>query len=238
MCLGALRLCPLFRAAVCSADPWAPPERLARYTGSPVRPLAWILTLALASCRAPLETVVLESPGSMPAFPAHSGDERLWIEADFVANQEDVFGLDLVAYHILPVAVRVGTRPGAAFVRLEEESFAPRLILEDGTTLERVRVEDTGIRLARVLDRMRALELPLAPLPAWEEARARFLFFRIEKPVRVRGAYALSRGGEVWRELELADSLLVFQTRDDQGEHTIQVGLRVAHWPGSRAPTP
>ncbi len=203
-----------------------------------MRPLVWLVSLAFFSCRAPLDRTVLESPRAGPGFPARAEDEHLWVEASFVRNHEDLFGLDLTAYGCLPVALRIGRRPGSPLARLEAQGFAPRLYLEDGTELDWVRPEESGLRSPRVLDRMRALELSLSPLPEWAQASERFLFFRIRRPVRVRGPYALSRGGGVWRELELAHSLLVFHAADDAGERSVQVGVRLVSWPGGRVPSP
>jgi hypothetical protein len=194
-----------------------------------VRLLAWLFPCALAACRAPLETTVVASPAG--GFPRRIESPGLWVEASFVTNHAQVFGLDLTIHDCLPVAVRAGSIDPAGAELLDPQK-EPRLYLGDGTELARVRPEQTGVRSLEILDRLRVLELPAGPLPAWEEAATRFLYFRLPEPVRVHRAHVLSSGGGVWRELSLGDSLLVLGT--DRGD--LGLGLSVVRWPGSWPP--
>ncbi len=201
-----------------------------------LRPVS-LLVLALLACRTPLERTVLESPTALDGFPARTLERGLFAEASYVTNLEEVFGLDLAAYRVLPVALRMGTEAGAGPVSLAPDGAPARLYLEDGVVLERVRPEESGIRSLDVLDRMRALELREGPLDAWERSRHRFLYFRVRPPVRVHGVHALSRSGGVWRELELEGSLLRIGVRDAAGARPLQLGLEAQRWPAGRPPS-
>ena len=207
-----------------------PPARLF----APMRRVALLLA-STAACAAPLDTVVLEAPAAHPEFPALFEASGLFVQASFFAEEEQVFGLDLVGRDVLAVGVRIGTVPGAESLWLDEERGRPQLYLEDGTALEGIASDELATEVPATDERLEKLALPPGPLGSWDRSGVRFLYFRIEPPVRVSREHALSRGGGVWRELELERSLLVFSVESPEGPRAVQVGLRSALWDGPKA---
>ena len=178
---------------------------------------------------------VLEAPAAHPEFPGLFEDEGLFVRASFFPESDRIFGLDLVGHDVLAVGVRIGTVPGAEALWLDEERGRPRLYLEDGTVLADVPSDEVPTAVPATDERLERLALLPGPLEPWAETGVRFLYFRIEPPVRVSGEHALSRGGGVWRELELERSLLVFAVASPDGQRAVQVGLRSALWDGPKA---
>ena len=202
---------------------------------SPMKGAGILLAAALMACAAPLDTVVLEAPAAHPEFPALFEDSGLFVQASFFAEEEQVFGLDLVGRDVLAVGVRIGTVPGGEALWLDEERGRPLLYLEDGTALLDIASDELATEGPATDERLVKLALAPGPLAPWDSSGVRFLYFRIEPPVRVSKEHALSRGGGVWRELELERSLLVFAVESPHGQRAVQVGLRSALWDGPKA---
>ena len=198
--------------------------------------LAPLLALALfaTACRGPLRGTVVTGPEGFPGFPAHADEGVLMLEATFFTNHEEIFGEDLTRFGYLPVAVRIGIRERDGVIRrLSTETLDGHLYLQDGTPLSWIPYDDIELDSRAVLDRIARQALVLSVLPEWHDASEGFLFFRLGEDVRVQGEYALTRDGEIYRELDVLQSMMSIDVSTSQGPRELNVGLRSGHFSGN-----
>ncbi len=196
--------------------------------------LGVVCALSLAGCALTRPTVVGSAPG-FDGFPLEPTVPPIWVEAVLHPGAESVLGADLTEDDVLPLAVRVGLVGDEAELggyRLDAATFAPRLVLRDGTVL--------GVVSAQRLERSQTLRrlfreyaLRPGPLRSWLTAHEGLLFFELGD-VRVKDHYALTDTGARYREVDLYHSLLAFEVQTPDGPREVCVGVRSTFGRGGR----
>jgi len=190
------------------------------------RPLVGALLLALL-CTA-CSSHPLQRVDGLPSLKPGSSTRNVWAEASFLSDHPRVFGADLVSeYGLVPVALKMGYESGDA-PRAYLPTMEMRLFLADGTALP-FRAYDELPVPDSVQARITEHAYQKIKLDPWDEAKHEraFVFFELPRgefdvlgPTRVRHLTE-----PLWRDLDLADSLLSFVYTDDEGKWPVNVGL-------------
>lgn len=191
------------------------------------RPLVGALLLALLSSAC--SSHPLQRVSGLPALKPGASTRNVWAEASFLSDHPRVFGTDLVSdYGLVPVALKMGYQSGEA-PRAYLPNMEMRLFLADGTALKFRAYDDlpvpSGVQ-ARIVEQA----FQKIVLDPWDEAKhsQAFVFFELPRgpefevlgPTRVR-----HKTEPLWRDIDLADSLLSFVYTDDEGKWPVNVGL-------------
>lgn len=194
------------------------------------RPIIGALLLALLStaCTShPLQQVT-----GLPSLKPGASKKNVWAEASFLSDHASVFGTDLVSsYGIVPVALKMGYQGGDA-PRAYLPDMEMRLFLSDGTALKFRAYDDLPVP-ADVQERIVEQAFQKIVLDPWDEAKHSQAFVFFELPLgtefeALSGTRVRHLSEPLWRDLELADSLLSFVYTDDEGKWPVNVGLQQA----------
>lgn len=183
------------------------------------------LGLLLASCALPSRPRVVGSPRGFHGFPTESTDRAVWAEAVLPVERGPVLVDDLARRRVLPILLRVGLvgRDAPEALRIDPDTFRPRLYLSDGTVLRWIPPEEAE-RDARLRSLAARKGFSMTLLGPWEESRRGLLFFDLGK-VRAREHFALVKHGEFYRELDLHHALLAFQVEGNAGAREVRLGV-------------
>ncbi len=195
--------------------------------------LALGLVAACATTENPFATpsVLDAPPANFNGFPPQTLQGIVFASARWVPDHEELFGVDLISRAgVVPVAVTVrlrGQGQSEAQVLLNPERMDPELVLQDGTVLAAVGVEDVIARLpARYAATLRSRALKTGLVSANGEEG--FLFFALEpqKSFDVDGTSVVHETEVGPRALSLVASLLTFGVVVDGAVKPFYVGLQ------------
>ncbi|HED65945.1 MAG TPA: hypothetical protein ENJ09_10365 [Planctomycetes bacterium] len=202
---------------------WGEKGRSAR-AGTRLAALLLGASTALA-CALPSRPAVVGTPRGFRGFPTESTDTAIWAEAVLPVERGPVLVDELAGHRVLPVLLRVGLVSDSNLdaLRIDPETFNPRLYLSDGTVLPWISPEK-AVRDSKLRSLAAKKGFAMTLLAPWEETRRGLVFFDLGR-VRARDHFALVRHGDVFRELDLYHSLLGFRAEGRDGPHEVRVGI-------------
>jgi hypothetical protein len=183
-----------------------------------------LLCLFAGACRSLERPPILVLSDGAPGFPAQASDEHLFATAVLPTNEAEVFGAELGERGVIPVALRVGLS-GSGWPALTARSIDAELVLADGTLLPALAADHVAKDEPALTERLAVLALPVGRCVPYEQAPARFLYFRLPRDARLNGRYALLAGEPVYREVDLLSSLVVLRIDSEDGLRELRLGL-------------
>lgn len=193
-------------------------------------PLAILLLLLTAACGSskPSGRSLGGPPPGFGGFPPEVLTHDVFVEACFRDNHSSLFGTNLLGKGVLPIEVHVRLAGGAQRrVLLSTERLDMRLVLQDGTVLPTLNVEDVVRRTSRsYAERLGKYAFETTLLST--DSRPGFVFFDLEAAGKSHLSglrLTLSRDGKV-RTSDLTASLLTFTGVVDDDPHTFFVGIQ------------